>query len=79
MYGMKHELERAIKIGNEKMKKWTFCRLHIRYGHIDIFLIYSFAIIGCLAKGPHHPGGTMSKTRAEQKKHINQHLNVQYT
>lgn len=40
---------------------------------IGLFLLYSLMIDFCCARGPHHPRGGV-KRRAEQQKHINEHL-----
>lgn len=53
----------------------TTCRHHISNGCIKIILVSSLLIAGCMARGPHHPGGGVDK--AKHQKHINEHLNIE--
>lgn len=55
----------------------TFDRQYLSNGNIDMLLVYSILIIGCSARGPHHPGGGINNVRAEHQKHITEHINIQ--
>lgn len=68
------EFQRTEMVNRNMIKTWILRRHHMSNGCIRIIIVSSLLIIGCMARGPHHPGGGVNK--ATHQKHINEHLNI---
>lgn len=66
---------KSILIGNTKT--WNSYRQYILNGYIELFIMCSLLINGCIARGPHHPKSDVDKVRVDQQKHINEHLAIE--